>query len=60
MSNLNWSAVIVNIIISAITAQIIININIKLLVRQLLEFKRSIIEDCTDEVANFVKKNLRH
>lgn len=59
MNHINWNVVIVNILISTITTQIVVNINIKFLYKQLIKFRHDIVESCTDEVAEFVKKNLK-
>ncbi len=60
MRNMNWNAVIANVLISAITAEIITSINIKLLYKKFIELKSDIIEGCTDEVARFIKNKLNN
>ncbi|WP_252224337.1 MULTISPECIES: hypothetical protein [unclassified Clostridium] len=56
MENINWMTVIVSAIISAITVQILLIINIKKLQKKILEFQKDTIEACTDEVADFIRK----
>ncbi|WP_252224621.1 MULTISPECIES: hypothetical protein [unclassified Clostridium] len=59
MGNINWMTVIVSAIISSITVQIILIINIKELQKKILEFQKDTIEACTDEVAEYVSKKLK-
>ncbi|NFR85697.1 hypothetical protein FDE85_02640 [Clostridium botulinum] len=59
MGNINWMTVIVSTIISAITVQILLIINIKKLQKNILEFQKDTIEACTDEVAEYVSKKLK-
>ncbi|MBY7007890.1 hypothetical protein FDA25_17980 [Clostridium botulinum] len=59
MLAINWMTVIVSTIISAITVQILLIINIKKLQKNILEFQKDTIEACTDEVAEYVSKKLK-
>ncbi|WP_105176882.1 hypothetical protein [Clostridium cagae] len=59
MGNINWMTVIVSALISTITVQIILIINIKELQKKILEFQKDTIEACTDEVSEYVSKKLK-
>lgn len=58
LKNLNMGTVIVSIIISAITAQSIVLINMNILGKKLRQFQNDIIETCTSEVAKYVRDNI--
>jgi hypothetical protein len=58
MGNINWMTVIVSVIMSAITVQMIIAINIRILNEILNKSRKDTIEACTDTVCEYVHKEL--
>lgn len=54
--NIIWITVILNIIVSAITAYVIVIINLKILSRKLNKFQEDIIDVCTTKIEQFIKK----
>lgn len=60
MVYINWGTVVASIITSAITVQIIISINKRLLSKKLLKFQSYTIEACTDEVSRYVNTLFRN
>lgn len=54
MINVDWCTVIVSIISSSITVQIIMKINMKKLNKMLQNFRYDVIDTCTTEVSNYV------
>lgn len=57
MKNIDWVTVIACVISSAITVQSIMKFNIKKLNMIFQDFEHDIIDTCTTEVANYIKKS---